>query len=103
MTTLGYPTLAEIQDKPELPALTMLYNVLGTAREAILRTHPDTRFLHVNDAPTCHEDDEACWAAHMLAIMASELQVEIDNYCWPEREEENESRFPLGFDPEAPL
>lgn len=99
---LAYPTLAEIQERPDLPALTMLYNALGTAREAILRAHPDTHFLHVFDAPTCHEDGDFCWAAHMLAIMASELQVEIENYCSPEREEENEIRFPQGFDPGPP-
>lgn len=103
MATLAYPLREEIQEGPELPALTMLYNALGTAREAILHAHPDTHFLHVNDAPTCHEAEDACWAAHMLAIMASELQVEIDNYCSPDQVEENEIRFPLGFDPEAPF
>lgn len=107
MSTLAYPTLAEIQERPELPALTMLYNALDTAREAILMAHPDTHFLHIEDAPACHDaqDDarDACWAAHMLAIMASELQIEVENYCWPERAEENENRYPKGFDPEAPF
>jgi len=82
LPTLAYPKLAEIQERPELPALTMLHNALGTAREAILRAHPDTRFLYVFDAPTCHEDGDFCWAAHMLAI--------------------NEIRFPQGFDPGPP-
>jgi len=108
-----YPSPAQILERPELAALTVLFSALETARQAIRAAHPDTHFLHVSDAPACHDAGEQCWAAHTLAWMAAELQEEIDNYfVLPEPDEEEvdgmpvepeEEQLQLTFEPDTQL